>query len=146
MKLCEGGWWILLLQKYWIFVRKIWLSSLFRFWKLFHVPKYESAIVTKRWVIRMVWQFQLSRWFNQCDTCNWTQFNLSRSRPVFKVMLASDWLLIVPNQNRVENQLKSKENQFLLLVILDLRLVHLLADPSQELFWLADPSYWPKNF
>lgn len=143
MKSCVGGRWIMLFQEYWIFYWKIWLSSMFRFWKLFLVTKYESEIVTKRWLIGMVWQFQLSRWFNQCDTCNRTQFNLSRSRLVFKLHLVSE---IESNQNRLENTPKSKENQFLLLEILDLRLVHSLVDPSQELFWLADPPYWFMNF
>ena len=103
MKSCVGGRWIMLFQEYWIFYWKIWLSSMFRFWKLFPVTKHESAIVTKRWLIGMVWQFQLSRWFNKCDTCNRTQFNLSRSRLVFKLHLASDWL----RSNRIRIDLKT---------------------------------------
>ena len=107
MKSCVGGRWIMLFQEYWIFYWKIWLSSMFRFWKLFLVTKYESEIVTKRWLIGMVWQFQLSRWFNQCDTCNRTQFNLSRSRLVFKLHLASDWL----RSNRIRIDLKTLQSQ-----------------------------------
>ena len=49
------------------------------------------------------------------------------------------WLAeMVSNQHHFENRQKWKENQFLLWEISDLRLVHLLADPSQELFWLVD--------
>ena len=92
----QGRWWFLLLQKYWVLFGKIfWLPGLLRFWKLFfvNVTKYESSVVWKWWVIgHLVRQFQFPRWFYQCDTCDRTQFNLSRPRLVFKLILASDWL------------------------------------------------------